>query len=85
MRVRNSFVFNATNITKDMRGKAIKEFEEYGAKVEVIYIEVPYKVLLNQNHNRDHKVPEDAVNSMIGALDMPDLTECYNVQYYVKD
>jgi len=85
MRVRQDFVFNATNITKDMRGKAIKEFEDYGAKVEVIYIEVPYKVLLSQNHNRDHKVPEDAVNSMIGALDIPDLTECYNVQYHVKE
>jgi predicted kinase len=85
MRVKQNFVFNATNITKDMRGKAIKEFEEYGAKVEVIYIEVPYKVLLSQNHSRDYKVPEGAVNSMISALDMPDLTECYNVQYYVKD
>jgi len=85
MRVRQDFVFNATNITKDMRGKAIKEFEDYGAKVEVIYIEVPYKVLLNQNHNRDHKVPEDAVNNMIGALDIPDLTECYNVQYHIKE
>ena len=85
MRVKQDFVFNATNITKDMRGKAIKEFEEYGAKVEVIYIEVPYKVLLSQNNSRDYKVPEDAVNNMIGALDIPDLTECYNVQYYIKE
>jgi predicted kinase len=85
MRVRQNFVFNATNITKDMRGKVIKEFEEYGAKVEVIYIEVPYKTLLSQNHNRDYKVPEDAVNNMIGALDIPDITECYRVKYHIKE
>jgi len=85
MRARKDFVFNATNITKDMRGKAIKEFEEYGAKVVVIYIEVPYKELLSQNKNRDYKVPEDAVNDMIFALEVPDVTECYDVLYKVKE
>jgi len=85
MRARQDFVFNATNITKDMRGKAIKEFEDYGAKVIVIYIEVPYKELLLQNKNREYSVPEDAVNSMIGALEMPDVTECYNVTYDIKN
>ena len=85
MRAKKDFVFNATNITKDMRGKSIKEFEEYGAKVEIIYIEVPYKQLLSQNHNRDHKVPEDALNSMINALEVPDVTECYDVKYNIKE
>jgi len=84
MRERKDFVFNATNITKDMRGKVIKEFEEYGAKVTVIYIEVPYKKLISQNHNREHKVPEDAVNDMLFALDVPDATECYDVIYQVE-
>jgi predicted kinase len=85
MRARQDFVFNATNITKDMRGKAIKEFEDYGAKVVVIYIEVPYKELLLQNKNREYSVPEDAVDSMIGALEIPDVTECYNVTYDIKN
>lgn len=84
MRLRQDFVFNATNITKDMRGKVIKEFEEYGAKVTVIYIEVPYRELLKQNHNREHKVPEDAIEDMIWGLDTPDVTECYDVVYEIK-
>lgn len=85
MRARKDFVFNATNITKDMRGKVIKEFEEYGAKVVVLYIEVPYKELLSQNHNREHKVPESAVKDMIWSLDVPSLSECYDVEYKVKN
>ena len=67
-----------------MRGKSIKEFEEYGAKVVVIYIEVPYKDLLKQNNNREHKVPEDAALSMIASLEIPDVTECYDVEFDIK-
>jgi len=84
MRARQDFVWNATNITREMRGKLINDFEDYGAKVEVIYVEVPYKELLKQNHNRKHKVPEDTIKDMIGSLEMPDKTECYNVKYIVK-
>lgn len=85
MRARRDFVFNATNITKDMRGKVIKEFEEYGAKVVVIYIEVPYKKLLQQNNNREYKVPEKAVEDMIWSLDVPDETESYAVKYEIAE
>jgi predicted kinase len=84
MRARKDFVFNATNITKDMRGKVIKEFEEYGAKVVIVYIEVPYNTLFKQNNDREHKVPEKAVEDMIWSLDIPDLTESYDVQYVVS-
>lgn len=85
MRAKRDFVFNATNITKDMRGKVIKEFEEYGAKVVVIYIEVPYKKLLQQNNNREYKVPEKAVEDMIWSLDVPDETESYAVKYEIVE
>jgi predicted kinase len=84
MRARQDFVFNATNITKDMRGKVVKEFEEYGAKVVIVYVEVPYKTLLQQNHNRDHKVPEDAIEDMIWSLDVPDQTESYAINYEIN-
>lgn len=84
MRARHDFVFNATNITKDMRGKVVKEFEEYGAKVVIVYVEVPYKTLVQQNHNREHKVPQDAIDDMIWGLDVPDQTESYVVNYEIN-
>ena len=84
MRAKQDFVFNATNITKDMRTKLISEFEDYGGAVDIVYIEVPYKDLLSQNHNREYKVPEKALERLISGLEVPDVTESYSlsIQHY---
>lgn len=84
MRVGHDFVWNATNITKEMRSKLISEFEDYGGAVEIIYIEVPYKDLLSQNHNREYKVPEKYLERLISGLEVPDATECHalTIQHY---
>lgn len=83
MRAKQSFVFNATNITTDRRSKWISLFAEYGARIRIFYIEVPYKKLLSQNHNRVHKVPEKVVNAMIGKLEIPTVKEAHEVVYEV--
>lgn len=83
MRAKTSFVFNATNITGDMRGKWISLFTEYGAWVKIVYLEVPYNVLLSQNHNREHKVPEKTLTNMIGKLEIPVPKEAHEVVYEV--
>jgi predicted kinase len=79
MRKRESFAFNATNITRDMRGKWISLFMEYGARIKIIYLEVPYRQLLSQNHNRDYKVPVAVVNKMIRRLEIPNFREGHEV------
>lgn len=84
MRAKQSFVFNATNITSDMRSKWISLFTDYNGRVKIIYIEVPYKKLLSQNHNREHKVPEDVINKMIGKLEIPTPKEAHEVEYIVR-
>ena len=80
MRERESFVFNATNIVADTRGKWVKLFEAYGGKVTIHYIEVPYKKLLKQNHNRVYKVPEKVIEKMISNLEIPTFDEVYDVK-----
>lgn len=84
MRKRQSFVFNATNITRDLRSKWIALFLEYRAKVKIIYLEVPYKKLLSQNKNRDHIVPEKAIESMIGKLEIPGYGEAHEIVYQIS-
>jgi len=84
MRARQSFVFNATNITSDMRSKWISLFTDYGGRVKIVYIEVPYKQLLTQNHNRTHKVPEKVIESMIGKLEIPHPKEAHEIRYEVS-
>ena len=83
MREHKDFVYNGTNITRDNRGKWISLFEEYGGKVVIDYIEVPYKTLISQNHNRDYKVPEDVINKMIDKLEIPFHEEAVSVNYNI--
>ena len=82
LRTNIPFVFNATNITKDMRQKWIALFEEYGANVVIHYIDTPYKQLLEQNRNREHVVPEYVVEKMINKLEMPYYDEAYDVIFH---
>ncbi|WP_163078897.1 AAA family ATPase, partial [Acinetobacter baumannii] len=42
LREHKPFVWNATNITKQMRNQLIALFYRYQAKVTLVYIEVPY-------------------------------------------
>jgi len=81
MRERKDFVFNATNLTRDMRGKWLNLFHEYSGKVVIDYIEVPYKKLISQNSDREYKVPEKVIHKMIGGLEIPLYDEAWDVRY----
>lgn len=82
LRRRQDFVFNATNITADMRGKWLNLFHDYGARVKIHYIEVPYRQLLAQNHNREFKVPEKVIESLLGKLEIPTYKEAREVLFH---
>lgn len=84
MRKSEDFLFNATNLTQNMRSKWIREFTDYGAFVNIHYIEVPYKQLLLQNRNRIDKVPTRAVDKMIKTLEIPQYDECIDVNYLTQ-
>jgi len=81
MRKRESFVFNATNLTKDMRGRWISLFLEYRARVKIIYLEVPYKQLKKQNSNREYPVSLEVIDRLFDKLEIPDFGEGHEVVY----
>jgi len=85
MRAKQSFVFNATNITREIRSKWINLFTEYGGRVRIIYLEVPYNTLISQNHNRKYKVPNKVLERMISKLEVPTFREAHEVEFIVKD
>lgn len=85
LRKQTSFVFNATNITREMRSKWISLFTDYGARVRIVYLEVPYSQLMAQNHNRAHKVPENVLDKMIQKWEMPGYAEAHEVVFEVGD
>jgi len=84
MRAKQDFIFNATNLTKDMRGKWISLVREYGGKVIIHYVESPYKTLLKQNRNREHVVPDDVIEKMINKIEMPKYDEAEEIKYVVN-
>lgn len=81
MRQRSDFIWNATNLTKQMRQQLVELFMSYGAKVIIIYVEKPYKILLEQNKNREHVVPEPVIEKMIHKVEVPTFDEAHNVIY----
>ena len=84
MRSKTSFVFNATNITKELRGKWIMLFNDYHAKVKIVYLEVPYKILLKQNKNRPYPVPAKVIEKLLHKLEIPLFDEGVEVEYKVN-
>lgn len=81
LRAKQSFVWNATNITQKMRRQMINLFQTYGAKTKLIYLERPYAQLMKQNKNREYVVPEKVVHRMIGKLEVPVVWESPLVEY----
>jgi len=83
LRTGTSFVWNATNITAQMREQLIDLFAVYEPKIRIIYLEVPYKVILAQNRNREFPIPAIAVERMIDKLEVPRVWEAHEVEYVV--
>tara|TARA_R110000796_G_scaffold215732_2_gene331737 strand:+ start:8072 stop:9202 length:1131 start_codon:yes stop_codon:yes gene_type:complete len=81
MRERKDFVFNATNLTRDMRGKWLNLFHEYKGRVVIQYIEVPYKELISRNQTRTYKLPEKVIDKMVSSLEIPLYDEAWDIKY----
>ena len=83
LRKGQNFVWNATNITKQMRSQWIDLFVTYKARVKLIYLEAPYKDWLRQNNNREHPVPPKVLERLLSKLEVPTPEEAHVVEYVV--
>ncbi|MBP3655980.1 MAG: AAA family ATPase [Clostridia bacterium] len=81
LRKRRPFVFNATNLTDDLRGKWLRLFEQYGAATEILYLETGWKERCRRNKNRKYDVPEQAVAHMLDKLVPPARSEGTHVSW----
>jgi predicted kinase len=84
LRKSESFVWNATNLSRSLRKQLIQMFTSYGAKVTIIYMEAPYKEILKRNKERPRYVPENVIDRMITKLEVPDVTEAHEVRWICK-
>jgi putative nucleotidyltransferase with HDIG domain len=84
MRTGQSFVWNATNISRQLRGSLIRQFANYQAKIRIVYLEAPWEELLTRNSKRIAKLPENVLYKMKGRLEVPNITEAQAVDWLVN-
>ncbi|WP_310414742.1 AAA family ATPase [Chamaesiphon sp. OTE_8_metabat_110] len=77
------FIWNATNIVKPIRSGLIRIFAGYGARIRIVYLEVPIDRVLQQNRDRKAQVPTAVIHRFRDRLELPDLTECHQLDCFV--
>ncbi|ULJ60325.1 AAA family ATPase [Wielerella bovis] len=81
LREKRSFVFNATNLNRDLRSKWTSIFAAYGAKIKIVYLEVPHSQWLAQNKQREHSVPEKVLAQMLDKWEVPSFDEAHEIVF----
>lgn len=84
LREHKPFVWNATNITKQMRDQLISLFYRYHATITLVYIEVPYSQWQKQNNARVEAVPNKVMDRMLNKLEIPTPEEAHKVIYWIE-
>lgn len=79
-RFHNSPFLNATNTVRKTRAKWIDLCADYGARIEIIYLEAPLPELLEQNRNRPTAVPESIIQRLLEKLEPPMRVEGHAVR-----
>lgn len=61
------------------RKRWIDLFADYGARVEIVYLEPPLETIRQQNSRRTRRVPEQALDRLVEKLEPPSWTEGHGV------
>lgn len=83
LRKKQPFIWNATCITEMIRGKLISLFEDYGARVKIVFLETAWETELERNKNRVNSVPEDVIEKMLSKLEPPYPHEAQEVEWII--
>lgn len=85
LRQKRSFVWNATNLSRQLRGQCIQLFADYQARIHIVYVEVSEERLLRQNRQRPTPVPKAVMERLLDRWEVPDGTEAHEVDWTVDD
>jgi len=79
LRAGRDFAFNGTNTVRQTRKRWIDLFADYGARVEVVYLEPPLPVIFQQNERRVKPVPKQVIQHLVEKLEPPTWAEAHSV------
>lgn len=83
LRQHQPFVWNATNITAQMRDSLVSLFETYHAHARIVYLETDWQTLLERNRSREDAVPQSVIEEMMGKMTLPETSEARKVEWVV--
>lgn len=80
-RQKRSFVWNATNITKNMRSTLVNLWLPYNPKISMIFIYKNIDKILKDNEEREqeNKIPNAKIMNLFEKLEFPEVTECHDL------
>ena len=81
LRVQECFVWNATDLSRRVRGGLVDLLADYGARVRIVYLEVPPAGQRQRNAARRSPVPEAAIDRMLKNWEPPGGSEAYRVDW----
>lgn len=79
LREKVDFTFNATNTIAQTRQRWISLFNDYKARIEIVYIEPPLEKIFLQNKDRIETVPKTVIRKLADSLQPPTLAECHRL------
>lgn len=79
LRAGRPFVWNATNVSRSLRGRCVDLAADYGARVEIVALEAPPQELRARLDRRDRPVPAAAVERLVRRWEYPDPTEAHRI------
>jgi predicted kinase len=83
LRAKTPFVWDATNITKEVRAGLVALFANYGARVRIVYVEASWQETFARNRSRKRPVPERVIAQLADRLEVPSRTEAHRMDYVV--
>ena len=79
LRAGRAFAFNGTNTVRQTRKRWIDLFADYGARVELVYVEPPLPVIFQQNERRPKPVPRQVIQHLVEKLEPPTWAEAHSL------
>jgi predicted kinase len=80
---KQSFCWNATNLSRQVRNECVRLYAEFGARVRIVYREVSSDRLYYQNRQRRNRVPVSVIERLLDRWETPDRTEAHQVEWVV--
>lgn len=79
LRAGRPFVWNATNLSRRVRARAVELCLDYSARVRLVTTEALPEVIDQRNSARTRPVPQRAIDRMLHTWEYPDLTEAHTI------